>query len=165
MRAVAKAAANAIATAAATAVAVAMATARDGCVGGLAVAATGGNKDDLGRRTTTAQHTPLPGCKVFVLSTHFRPNQEHTASHKMCRANLSSWNTCGRGIGDATGHASNAHGFSVSLFVDLFGRAHADACNFFPFFYFDVCRFCTGKRCFGYSSLIGDASFRRSFGS
>ena len=56
MRAVAKAAANAIATAAATAVAVAMATARDGCVGGLAVAATGGNKDDLGRRTTTAQH-------------------------------------------------------------------------------------------------------------
>jgi hypothetical protein len=40
VRAVAKAAANAIATAAATAVAVAMATARDGCVGGSAVAAT-----------------------------------------------------------------------------------------------------------------------------
>jgi len=40
VRAVAKAAANAIATAAAMAVAMAMVTARDGCIGGLAVAAT-----------------------------------------------------------------------------------------------------------------------------
>ena len=48
MRAVAKAAANAIATAAATAVAVAMATARDGCVGGLAVTATEAEQRWLG---------------------------------------------------------------------------------------------------------------------
>jgi hypothetical protein len=40
VRAAAKAAANAIAMAAATAVAAAMVTARDGCIGGLAVAAT-----------------------------------------------------------------------------------------------------------------------------
>ena len=39
--------------------------------------------------------------------------------------------------------------------------------NFFSLFFdFDVCRFCTSKRRFGYfSSPIGDASFGRRFGS
>jgi len=93
VRAVARAAANAIATAAATVVAAALVTARDGCVGFGGGSDSGGNNDGSGQRTTTAQH-------------HFRPNQARTASPKMCRTNLSSWNTCGRGIGigDANGH-------------------------------------------------------------
>jgi len=56
------------------------------------------------------------------VSTHFRPNQAHTASPKMCRMNSSSRNTCGRGIGnDASGYGRRHPCFpccalSLSLF-------------------------------------------------
>ena len=109
-----------------------MVMARDGFIGGLAEAATAAG-------TTTArdngqqQHSTPPFCPLLVVKYSFsalisdRPNQAHTAPPKMCQANLSSWNTCGRGIGDASGHASDAHGFHVvlSLFLMIyFGRAH-----------------------------------------
>jgi hypothetical protein len=71
VRVVAKAAANAIAMAVATAMVAAMATARDGCVGGLAVTATAAGTMTAGDNGQQQHSTPSfcpPGCKVFVLS-------------------------------------------------------------------------------------------------
>ena len=93
MRVAEKAAANAIATAAATAVAAAMATTRDGCVGGLVVAATAAGtmtaRDDGQQQHSTPPFRPCLVVKcLFSAGSHSFPTKPSALS----------WNTCGRGL-------------------------------------------------------------------
>jgi hypothetical protein len=84
VRAVVKAAVNAIATAVATAVAVVMATARDGCVGGLAVAVT-----DVGTtmaRDDGQQQYSTPPCRPhLVVKCSFSALISDRTKHTQCR--------------------------------------------------------------------------------
>jgi hypothetical protein len=87
VRAVAKAAVNAIAAAAVTAVAVAMAMVRDGCIGGLAVAATEAGTT-MARDDGQHQHSTPPFHPRLVVKCSFSAlisdRTKRTQRHTRC---------------------------------------------------------------------------------